>query len=562
VAVVGVLAGGTTLCLVPLVVGPAVPAGAASGYYTLTCKHGSTTVVIPKAVTTGTVPMSVTAGKSFTLTNYGLTFTLSTTPLFRVVDTHTVSGTYTTTVTATGATPAHTTTVLTLPMTHIETGTVLDATGPPVQLTAGDTAGKASVSTGSSGTLVLTVSGVGPINLTCTNATSVITRTKVLAPQTAVTVVSPNSGPLAGGELVAVGGTFLTGATAVDFGTTPATTVKVVTAHVITAVSPPSAAPETVDVRVTTPRNTSAVTPADHYTYTEGPVVTGVRPSSGPPAGGTAVTITGLQLTGVTAVDFGTTPAASFIGNSTTSITAVSPPGTVGTVNVTVTNPEGTSVTSLLDEFTYISPGYWTVASDGGIFSFDGAPFYGSMGGKTLNAPVVGMAVTSNGGGYWEVASDGGIFSFGNAAFYGSMGGKPLNRPIVGMTAMPTGKGYWEVASDGGIFSFGSAQFYGSMGGKALDAPVVSGAATPTGKGYWEVAADGGTFGFGNAQFYGSMGGKTLNKPIVGMATTPTGGGYWEVASDGGIFAFGNAQFYGSMGGTALDAPMVGVAAA
>ncbi len=35
--------------------------------------------------------------------------------------------------------------------------------------------------------------------------------------------------------------------------------------------------------------------------------------------------------------------------------------------------------------------------------------------------------------GYWFVASDGGIFSFGDAHFYGSMGAKPLNKPIVGM---------------------------------------------------------------------------------------------------------------------------------
>ena len=78
-------------------------------------------------------------------------------------------------------------------------------------------------------------------------------------------------------------------------------------------------------------------------------------------------------------------------------------------------------------------PGYRFVASDGGIFSFGGAPFYGSMGGRRLNAPIVGMASTPSGGGYWFVASDGGIFSFGNAKFYGSMGGKRLNAPIAGM---------------------------------------------------------------------------------------------------------------------------------
>jgi hypothetical protein len=77
--------------------------------------------------------------------------------------------------------------------------------------------------------------------------------------------------------------------------------------------------------------------------------------------------------------------------------------------------------------------GYWEVASDGGIFAFGTAKSYGSMGGKPLNAPVVGMASTITGMGYWEVASDGGIFAFGTATFRGSMGGKPLNRPIVGM---------------------------------------------------------------------------------------------------------------------------------
>jgi hypothetical protein len=54
------------------------------------------------------------------------------------------------------------------------------------------------------------------------------------------------------------------------------------------------------------------------------------------------------------------------------------------------------------------------------------------MGGKHLNAPIVGMAVDPATGGYYEVASDGGLFAFG-APFQGSMGGKHLNAPIVGM---------------------------------------------------------------------------------------------------------------------------------
>jgi len=205
--------------------------------------------------------------------------------------------------------------------------------------------------------------------------------------------------------------------------------------------------------------------------------------------------------------------------------------------------------------------GYVMAASDGGIFNFGTAGFFGSMGGKQLNQPIVGIAVTPDGKGYWEVASDGGIFSFGSAGFFGSMGGKALNKPIVGIAAAPDGMGYWEVASDGGIFNFGSAGFFGSMGGKALNKPIVGIAAAPDGMGYWEVASDGGIFNFGSAGFFGSMGGTPLNKPIVGIAAAPDGMGYWEVASDGGIFNFGSAAFLGSMGGMALNKPVVGIAA-
>jgi outer membrane protein assembly factor BamB len=206
--------------------------------------------------------------------------------------------------------------------------------------------------------------------------------------------------------------------------------------------------------------------------------------------------------------------------------------------------------------------GYWLVASDGGVFSFGDATYRGSTGALRLNSPVVGMAATPDGHGYWLVASDGGVFSFGDAAFHGSMGGTPLNKPIVGMASTHDGLGYWLVASDGGIFSFGDAAFHGSMGGTPLNRPIVGMAATHDGLGYWLVASDGGIFTFGDATFHGSMGGTPLNRPVVGMAITPDGGGYWLVASDGGIFSFGDAGFTGSEGGAALNRPMVGMAAA
>ncbi len=117
----------------------------------------------------------------------------------------------------------------------------------------------------------------------------------------------------------------------------------------------------------------------------------------------------------------------------------------------------------------YSGPGYRFVSSDGGIFSFGDAKFYGSAGGTKLAKPIVGMAATPSNGGYWLVASDGGIFSYGDAKFHGSTGALNLNSPIVGMTATPSGAGYWFVAADGGIFSFGDAKFHGSMGGQPLE---------------------------------------------------------------------------------------------
>jgi hypothetical protein len=161
--------------------------------------------------------------------------------------------------------------------------------------------------------------------------------------------------------------------------------------------------------------------------------------------------------------------------------------------------------------------------------------------------PVVGASAPAPlADSYWLVASDGGVFSFGEAGFYGSMGGTPLNAPIVAMAAGPDQAGYWLVASDGGVFSFGDAKFYGSLGGTRLNAPIVGMAPTPDGGGYWLVASDGGVFSFGDAKFYGSMGGRHLNAAISGMSATTDGGGYYLVGADGGVFSFGDAAFYGS----------------
>src|ERR1700744_1184449 len=124
------------------------------------------------------------------------------------------------------------------------------------------------------------------------------------------------------------------------------------------------------------------------------------------------------------------------------------------------------------------------VASDGGIFSYGDASFYGSTGSIHLNQPIVGMAATPDGKGYWLVASDGGVFSYGGGAFLGAMGGSPLRKPVGGMGGNASA-GYYLVASDGGVFTFRGcpgtcagpsgpvAVFGGSTGAMVLAKPVV-----------------------------------------------------------------------------------------
>ena len=168
---------------------------------------------------------------------------------------------------------------------------------------------------------------------------------------------------------------------------------------------------------------------------------------------------------------------------------------------------------------------------------------------------MVGMAADPATGGYWTVASDGGVFSF-DAPFFGSMGAVKLNKPVVAMVATPDGGGYWLFASDGGVFAFGDAGFFGSLGNKVLAAPIVSAAPADAG-GYWMLGADGGVFAFGDAGYFGSLGGHALVHPLAGIAAADPGG-YWMTDTNGAVTAFGDAGYFGSAP-QHITAPVVGI---
>jgi hypothetical protein len=201
--------------------------------------------------------------------------------------------------------------------------------------------------------------------------------------------------------------------------------------------------------------------------------------------------------------------------------------------------------------------GYWLVGSDGGIFSFGSAGFHGSMGGMTLQRPVVGIVPTANRGGYWLDASDGGVFSFGDTQFYGSIPGlglhpagsglpNSLNAPIVGMVPSHDQGGYFMVASDGGVFAFGDAKFAGSCPGiGGCSGAAVAVMPDASGNGYWLVSANGHVYTFGDAPYFGAPGGQA--SPITSAVATPDGKGYWILDGGGQVFAYGDAATLGSV---------------
>ena len=168
-----------------------------------------------------------------------------------------------------------------------------------------------------------------------------------------VSVFPKIGGNPAGGTTVHILGTGFTAATAVGFGATGATNMTLVSSSQITAISPLGNG--VVDVTVTTPVGTSPTGAADQFSYASGlPVISSFNPTVGDPGGGAIVVITGSNLGGVNAINFGANPCVTSNIDSDTQITVFSPPGT-GTVVISVVTDIG-NATSGANTFTYTPP--------------------------------------------------------------------------------------------------------------------------------------------------------------------------------------------------------------
>ena len=232
------------------------------------------------------------------------------------------------------------------------------------------------------------------------------------APKPSVSRLTPRTGPSAGGTEVVIKGRNLTGVKRVLFGTARGTGLQFKNARKLVVFAPAHAA-GVVQVRVVTKGGTSKETDASRFTYMTSvppvppaPALTAVSPPAGPTTGGTAVTLTGRDLTGATGVRFGSTNATSFRVVSPTTLVATTAAHAVGAVNVAVSTPGGTA--TLEEAFTYsaaptldsVFPGSGptaptTVILDGTNFTADAVVTFGGVAASAVQVRAGGTELTA-----------------------------------------------------------------------------------------------------------------------------------------------------------------------
>ena len=164
-----------------------------------------------------------------------------------------------------------------------------------------------------------------------------------------ITSVTPLQGSVLGGTQITINGTSLSGTTAVKVGGVACTSLQVLSPTLVKAITPAGAAGEASIAVVSAAGTTLAPTP---FTYLQ-LSISSVSPNQGIYSGGTAITITGTFLNGATSVKVGGVPATNIVAVNSTTVTAVTPAGSLGAASVEVTGAKGTATAS--GAFTYLN---------------------------------------------------------------------------------------------------------------------------------------------------------------------------------------------------------------
>jgi hypothetical protein len=453
--------------------------------------------------------------------------------------------------------------------------------GTSVTITGSGFTGATAVTFGSTAATTFTVnsdtsitatspigSGVVDITVTTSYGTSATSSadqyTYVATAAPAVTGVSPSSGPLSSGPTVTITGSNLASATSVKFGTVEAT-ILTNTAGSIT-VTPPTGTAGTVHVTVTTVGGTSATSSADQYTYvaTAVPTFGTILPSTGTSDGGTSVTITGTNfVTGATSVTIGGNAATSVSVTSSTTLTAVTPSGSAGWVDVVVTTAGGSATgTKVYDYYTiqtFTTSTSWTVPS--GVTKVDyvvvagggGGGYYGGGGGAGGFLTATGYSVTS--GNVLTVTIGNGGAGSTSSSSRGTNGG---NSVFATITATGGGGGASSGSSSGAAGGSGGGAYYGGSAGAGTSGQGYAGgigvrtSSTPR---YYYSGGGGGASAAGSAASgtAAGNGGAGIANSITGVTYAGGGGGgaYSTGTSGTGGSGIGGAGGDGAAGSSA-----------
>ena len=168
-----------------------------------------------------------------------------------------------------------------------------------------------------------------------------------------VTSVTPLHGSTLGGTEITINGTNLGGTLGVQIvGGGMCTNLQVVSSTLVKAVTPPGTAGA---VAITVISAAGTATAPSPYTYVQ-QLITSVYPPAGIFSGGSAITITGAFLNGATSVRVGGVACTNVVAVNSTTVTAVTPAGSLGSTSVEVTGPKGTATAP--NAFTYTSTWY------------------------------------------------------------------------------------------------------------------------------------------------------------------------------------------------------------
>jgi DNA-binding beta-propeller fold protein YncE len=191
-------------------------------------------------------------------------------------------------------------------------------------------------------------------------------------PPPVVNSVSPNFGPIAGGNGVTLNGVGFTGATSVTFGGKAAPSFAVGSDTQITLTAPADAE-STVPVQVITPAGTSAASVSAQYSFII-PGVTSLDPPYGLTSGGNTVTVNGAHFTGASQVWFGSTVGSNVNVINDSQLTVVAPSGAAlgpaTIVDIEVQTPDGRSPAVDADRYDYVDASTTTLTSSANPSSF------------------------------------------------------------------------------------------------------------------------------------------------------------------------------------------------